>query len=80
GYGMTRNAEAPGTLLRGALRLPSGTTTVLDRALERGALTARGYDRVLRLSWTLADLAELATPGPQELGLALAMRQQGAGL
>ncbi|MFI5085430.1 MAG: YifB family Mg chelatase-like AAA ATPase, partial [Actinomycetales bacterium] len=47
GYGMTRNAEAPGTLLRGALRLPSGTTTVLDRALERGALTARGYDRVL---------------------------------
>ena len=46
-----------GGVLRGALRLGAPTTRILDHALERGVLTARGYDRVLRLAWTLADLA-----------------------
>ena len=56
-FGMETNAQVPGRLLRGALRLDAPTTRILDYALERGVLTARGYDRVLRLAWTLADLA-----------------------
>ena len=40
------------------------TTRILDHALERGVLTARGYDRVLRLAWTLADLAGRDLPEP----------------
>ena len=34
----------------------------LMAALDRGDLTLRGVDRVLRLAWTLADLA--ARPAP----------------
>ncbi|MDJ0357080.1 YifB family Mg chelatase-like AAA ATPase [Paenarthrobacter sp. PH39-S1] len=76
-HGLVRNADVTGRLLRGVFRLPPRTTTVLDRALETGALTARGYDRVLRLAWTLADLAEIDEPGSHEVGLALTMRQRG---
>ena len=43
------NAEVPGPMLRrSAFRLPREATADLDRAIERGALTLRGYDRVLR--------------------------------
>ncbi len=45
-----------------------------ERALEVGALTARGYGRVLRLAWTLADLAEVDVPGPEHVGQALGFR------
>ncbi|WP_436076381.1 ATP-binding protein [Microbacterium maritypicum] len=71
-----RNAEAPGTSLRqGALRLAPAVRAPLDRALERGALTLRGYDRVLRVAWTMADLAELDRPGIDEVGRALLLRR-----
>ena len=61
-FGMETNAQVPGRLLRGALRLDAPTTRILDYALERGVLTARGYDRVLRLAWTLADLSRHDVP------------------
>ncbi|WP_225855810.1 ATP-binding protein [Microbacterium algeriense] len=70
-----RNADVPGTWLRqGALRLPAGARAPLDRALERGALTLRGYDRVLRVAWTMADLADREQPGVDEIGRALHLR------
>ncbi len=69
------NSQVPGPVLRrGDWRLPSETTRDLDAALETGALTLRGYDRCLRLAWTLADLHDLDRPGPSELGEALCLR------
>lgn len=73
--GLETNSQVPGRVLRGALRLASPTTRILDHALERGVLTARGYDRVLRLAWTLADLACRSTPDPDDIGQALGLRQ-----
>lgn len=71
-----RNADIPGTWLRqGAFRLPATVRAPLDRALERGALTLRGYDRVLRVAWTMADLGELDRPGLEEVGRALHLRR-----
>jgi len=72
---METNAQVPGRVLRGALRLCAPTTRILDHALERGVLTARGYDRVLRLSWTLADLDLRDVPEADDIGLALNLRQ-----
>lgn len=70
------NAEVAGALLRqGALRLPRSVRAPLDRALERGQLTLRGYDRVLRIAWTMADLAAAETPGSDELGRALFLKR-----
>jgi magnesium chelatase family protein len=74
-FGMETNSQVPGRLLRGSLRLAAPTTRILDRALERGVLTARGYDRVLRLAWTLADLSRRDTPDADDIGQALNLRQ-----
>lgn len=70
------NAEVAGAWLRqGDVRLPAEVRSALDRALERGQLTLRGYDRVLRLAWTMADLAGVDKPGRDELGRALFLKK-----
>lgn len=72
----TTNAEVAGPWLRqGRLRLAQTVRGPLDRALERGQLTLRGYDRVLRLAWTIADLADVERPGSDELGQALFLKR-----
>ena len=77
--GWTLNSQVPGPFLRRApWRLPSSTTAMLDRALDLGQVTVRGYDRVLRLAWTSADVNGRATPSPTDVGLALMYRTQGA--
>ncbi|HEY0258254.1 MAG TPA: YifB family Mg chelatase-like AAA ATPase [Lacisediminihabitans sp.] len=70
------NSEVPGAWLRGTTaRLGATTTVAIDRALERGGLTMRGYDRVLRLGWTIADLAGASRPTADHLGRALYLRR-----
>jgi magnesium chelatase family protein len=77
-FGLETNSQVPGRILRGELRLPPAATRILDQSLERGILTARGYDRVLRLAWTLADLGHRGTPDPNDIGQALGLRQAAA--
>ena len=75
----TLNAHAPGhELRRRPWRLPAAVTTVLDRGVERGTLTVRGYDRVLRTAWTLADLDGRDRPVADDVGLAFALRHRAA--
>lgn len=73
--GMETNAQVPGRILRGELRVAPATSRILDTSLERGILTARGYDRVLRLAWTLADLDDQEQPNSDHIGQALGLRQ-----
>ncbi|KAM9865135.1 Competence protein ComM [Leucobacter aridicollis] len=71
----TLNGEVPGEWLRGeSMRLPRSVTTTIDRALALGALTVRGYDRILRVAWSISDLAGAARPGRSEVAQALALR------
>ena len=55
---------------------------IVDEAqsLERGVLTARGYDRVLRLAWTLADLGHRDKPDTNDIGQALGLRRAAAAM
>ncbi|GAA4513071.1 YifB family Mg chelatase-like AAA ATPase [Brevibacterium yomogidense] len=76
GRDWTTNGRTPGGWLRGHFRFAARETHLLDRALETGALTMRGYDRVLRIATTIADLAGKERPGTEELGAALLMRTQ----
>ena len=79
GTDWTRNADVSGAWLRtGALRLPRATVGALDRALDRGAITMRGYDRTLRLAWTMADLDGASTPTGHHIGAALFLRRGAA--
>lgn len=71
------NAEVPGTWLRGKGALPRQTTALIDAALQNGKLTLRGYDRVLRLAWTIADLHGKTSPDRECLADALQLRGNG---
>ncbi|MDM8083554.1 YifB family Mg chelatase-like AAA ATPase [Cellulomonas cellasea] len=73
------NAEVPGRWLRDRLGPDRALSADLDRALDRGTLSLRGVDRVLRVAWTLADLAGRAAPGRPDVGQALALRTRGQG-
>ncbi len=73
------NARAPGPHLRQPpWRLGKGKTVDLDRAIDRGFLSLRGYDRCLRLAWTIADLAGRGMPTRDDVGMALSLRHQRA--
>jgi magnesium chelatase family protein len=42
--------------------------------MDRGLLSARGFDRVLRLAWTIADLDGKTRPGRSEVAEAAQLR------
>lgn len=51
------NSQIPGSYLRKHLKIDGQATSMIDKALERGILSMRGYDRCLRMAWSNADLA-----------------------
>lgn len=70
------NARVSGEWLRqGPFALPPVARRPLDAALHRGALTLRGYDRVLRVAWSIADLEGRAAPGVHDVGRALFLKK-----
>ena len=79
GTGWRTNAEVSGRWLRshGELRA-RGALRRLDQTVDRGGLTLRGADRVLRVAWTLADLAGRQAPRAEDLDEALTLRLRGA--
>ena len=75
GHGWQCNAQAVGRALRSDFG-PTDAGVALLADAERRGLNPRGSDRVLRLAWTLADLAHVDQPGPEQLSMALALRNQ----
>ncbi|MCA2215175.1 YifB family Mg chelatase-like AAA ATPase [Jidongwangia harbinensis] len=74
--GWRLNAEVPGPRLRRPpWHLPPGDTAALRGALERGDLSARGYDRALRLAWTIADLDGRSRPRRTDVDEAVQLRR-----
>ncbi|MFD6418068.1 YifB family Mg chelatase-like AAA ATPase [Streptomyces sp. NPDC060194] len=68
------NGEVPGHELRTRWQAAPGAMMVAERDLERGLLTARGMDRVLRVAWTVADLAGHDRPQADDVDFALQLR------
>lgn len=74
-HGRRTNAEVPGSILRQRpWRLPGAVTRPLEESLSGGLLSARGYDRVLRLAWTIADLDGRVRPDTDDISEALCLR------
>jgi magnesium chelatase family protein len=67
------NAEIPGSELRRAFPPSPGSLAPLERAMDLGQISARGVDRVIRVAWTLADLAGIARPTVSEISYALGL-------
>ncbi|MFH8931975.1 YifB family Mg chelatase-like AAA ATPase [Streptomyces pristinaespiralis] len=68
------NSEVPGHELRTRWTVSPGALAAAERDVDRGLLTARGLDRVLRVAWTVADLAGRDRPEAPDVALALELR------
>jgi magnesium chelatase family protein len=69
------NAELPGPVLRRPpFRLPAGDTAELRRRLDSGSLSARGFDRVIRMAWSIADLDGRLRPTRDDVWEAIGLR------
>ncbi len=73
-----RNGELPGPVLRRRFPPADGALRVVEDAVLNGRLTARGADRVLRVAWTVADLAGRDRPDIDEVSEAFLLRTSGA--
>ena len=75
GTGYATNAAVPGSLLRARRwRLPRPALELAQQSMRRGQLSARGLDRVLRVAWSVADLAGHAVPDAGDVAEALYYR------
>lgn len=68
------NSEVPGQELRTRWPVDPGALAQAERDLERGLLSARGLDRVLRVAWTVADLRGRDRPEALDVAVALELR------
>jgi magnesium chelatase family protein len=67
------NAEVPGPVLRRSYPPKATALQSLDRAMELGQVSARGADKIVRVAWSLADLAGADQPGPDQVNLAIGL-------
>ncbi len=67
------NAEVPGADLRRSFSPESKALRSLDRAMELGQVSARGADKIVRVAWSVADLAGKARPGCDEINVAIGL-------
>ena len=72
------NAEVPGRVLRTRWKLTAAIRQAADAGVERGELSARGYDRVLRVAWTIADLGGRTVPDAGDVAAAYFFRTKRA--
>jgi magnesium chelatase family protein len=68
------NSKLEGRRLRARVRLDPDSRTLLEHAVSRLTLSARAFDRVLRVSRTIADLAQSDTVSVEHLAEALQFR------
>lgn len=68
------NARVSSTVIRRQFPPDEETTATLQHMLQTGGLTQRGVDKVLKLSWTIADLEGEKRPHIDHLDRALALR------
>ena len=72
--GLQLNSQLPTQHLRSRFHPGKTATRLLDKALSNGATSMRGYDRCLRLAWTISDLEGATRPTEDHIALAALLR------
>jgi magnesium chelatase family protein len=69
------NSQIPSRELRTRYRPERSAMNFLHDELDRELITARGLHKVIRLSWTLADLAGRSVPNLDDVQRAYGLRE-----
>jgi magnesium chelatase family protein len=72
--GLYANAQMPGRMVREVCQISQAGTTLLKAAMEKLQLSARAYDRILKVARTCADLAGAEDIGIEHLAEAIQYR------
>jgi magnesium chelatase family protein len=72
--GVYNNAQMGSSLLKSIVSLNKASALLLKIAMERLQLSARAYDRILKLSRTIADLSSSSTVEPEHVAEAIQYR------
>lgn len=68
------NAQMPSRMVREVCQIDTNSTQLLKTAMERLQLSARAYDRILKVARTIADLADLPNIRSEHLAEAIHFR------
>jgi len=68
------NAQVPGAYLRKHFPIATSAVAKLEEALTKGRLSMRGFDRCLRLAWSISDLAGKDAPDQFDIAKAIYLR------
>jgi magnesium chelatase family protein len=74
GEGVFANAQMSSRLIRRFCRIDSECERLLEQAMTRQGLSARAYDRILKVSRSIADLAGADEIGPAHVAEAVGYR------
>jgi len=73
-HGQT-NAQVPEAVLQSdPFRLPAAVLRPIGQAVDRGQLSARGFSRVVRIAWSIADYDGRSRPDAGDVAEALDLR------
>ena len=73
-YGIFCNAQMSHKHIRLACKVSSGAQNILKGAFDKMGLSARAYDRIIKVARTIADLAESETIGEMHIAEAIHYR------
>ncbi len=74
GTGISCNSQLTPSLLRKHCVMTDDASAYLNRSFDAMGLSARAYDRILKVARTIADLAGLETIQKEHIGMALRFR------
>jgi magnesium chelatase family protein len=75
-HGWRCNADVPGAMLQTARwRLPPAAIAPARSLLDAGLLSARGFHRVIKMAWTVSDLAGRLRPDQGDVSAATELRR-----
>lgn len=74
GGGTCNATVAPSVLHSTRFQVPRAALRVASRAVDLGQLSARGFERVVRVAWTIADLEGRTCPDVGDIAEALDLR------
>lgn len=73
-YGIYCNAQMNHAILKQECQLTKAAQTLLEQAFKKLKLSARSYDRIIKVAQTIADLKGLDQIDSQELAEAVQLR------